>query len=832
MKKKTSRTMSRREMFGAVGKAATVAAVTPAIRSAIASRAIAEELPALNAQAGVDRVAILPGKTYLRGWAGHGEQPHPERHIPWEPLPPAPPPPAGPAPAVQWSKASGPGEVKFEDPKAPITTAAFTAPGDYVLRMTAGDGRAESSSSLKVSVEPAPPAQQLEAVYTRNFKIHSKFWNARAKALIANWIPHCIDVINSDQVTLGLGGIHNFVEAGKKLHGEKAGYHKGAVFSNAWVHQTVEAMSIALMVDPQGDPEIVKAHEKFRATLEDWIPKILSAQEPDGYLQTAFTLDRAGGDGHAIESSRFKHWDPAHRSDHEGYTGGYFLESAINHYLMTGKKDARMYNAARKLADCWYNNLGPAPKRPWYDGHQEMEQALVRFGRFVNDMEGAGKGDKYIHTAKFLLDCRYTAAADPARDRSEYDQSHLPVVQQYEAVGHAVRATYTYSGMADVAVETHDPDYQSAVRSLWDNIVNLKYYLTGGIGSGETPEGFGPNYSLRNNAYCESCSSCGMIFFHWKMNLAYRDARYVDNYEETLYNALLGSLDLEGKNFYYTNPLDAAMGRSSWHSCPCCVGNIARTLLMVPTWAYATAPDGVYVNLYIGSTVTLDRAAGTEIEMVQETDYPWSGKIAITVNPKTAKTFSVRLRIPNRTTSKLYTPTPEMNGLVSLSVNGEAVQPVIEKGYAAIRRDWKAGDKIELDLPLKVQRVKAVDEIEATRGQVALRYGPLIYNIEKVDQDIARPLAGNSALAAEWRAGLLGGITVIQGEFADGSKLLAIPNYARANREKDLLPEAGPISGDPSLYMGPNAKQPERPRDGERRRESPAPASIVWMKAG
>jgi DUF1680 family protein len=799
MDKKPTHTMTRREVFGALGKTAAAAAVTSAM---------ADDTPALNAQAGVDRVTILPGKTYLRGIGT-------------------------PASSVLWTKASGPGDVKFEDPKALITTAAFTAPGDYVLQLTADDGRTKKSSTVKVSVEKAPPARQLEAVYTRHFKINSKFWNARAKALIVNWIPHCIDVISSDHVTLGPGGIDNFVEAGKKLRGEPAGLHKGYVFSNAWVHQTVEAMSIALMIDPQGDADIRKAHERFRATLDDWIPKILAAQEPDGYLQTAFTLDRAGREGaggRVTESSKFRHWDPAHRADHEGYTAGYFLESAINHSLMTDKKDARLYNAAKKLADCWYDNLGPAPKKPWYDGHQEMEQALVRFGRFVNDMEGAGKGDRYIQIAKFLLDCRYTAAADPARDRHEYDQSHLPVVQQYEAVGHAVRATYTYSGMADVAVETHDPDYQSAVRSLWDNIVNKKYYLTGGIGSGETAEGFGPNYSLRNKAYCESCSSCGMIFFHWKMNLAYHDARYVDNYEETMYNALLGSTDLEGRHFYYTNPLDAASGRSSWHTCPCCVGNIPRTLLMVPTWAYATAADGIYVNMYIGSTVTLERAAGTEVEMVQQTDYPWSGKIAITVNPKAAKTFSVRLRIPNRATSKLYTPTPEVKGLTSLAVNGKTVKPIIEKGYATIRRHWKPGDRIELELPLQVQRVRAVDQIAATRGKVALRYGPLIYNIEKADQDITKPLDGNSALAAEWRGDLLGGAVAIEGKFADGSTLLAVPNYARLNRDNGLPPEAGPISGDPALYMGPNARQRTGPPDSERRREAPAPASIVWMK--
>jgi len=426
------------------------------------------------------------------------------------------------------------------------------------------------------------------------------------------------------------------------------------------------------------------------------------------------------------------------------------------------------------------------------------------------------------------LNCRYTAAEVPQRDRQEYDQSHLPVTQQYEAVGHAVRATYTYSGMADVAVETHDPDYQSAVRSIWDNIVNKKYYLTGGIGSGETSEGFGPNYSLRNEAYCESCSSCGMIFFHWKMNLAYHDAHYVDNYEETMYNALLGSVDLEGKNFYYTNPLDSGMARSSWHMCPCCVGNIPRTLLMVPTWTYAKAPDGVYVNLYIGSTITLENAAGTDVEITQETDYPWSGKVAITVKPKTPKSFTVRLRVPNRTTSKLYTPAPAVNGVVSLAVNGTAVKPQIERGYATITRTWKDGDRIELELPMKVQRVKAVEQIAATKGKVALRYGPLLYNIESVDQDIAKPLDANTPLTTEWRADLLGGVMVIQGKFADGSPMLAVPNYARLNRNTNLPPEAGPISGDPSQYMGPTARQPAA-RQPERRQPRP-PASIIWIK--
>jgi DUF1680 family protein len=817
----TKSPISRRALLARVGQAA---AVTPLLHTAIVSCAQAQDAPApvLKGFAGIDRITVLPGKTYLRGWAGYGDPPttKPPRRPPQrgqQQEAPPPPPPTGPAPVVEWSKESGPGTVTFADPKAAITTATFSKPGAYVLKLSADNGQMKASSTLNVVVEMPPPVKQLDAVYTKPFKIDNPLWSARAKALITSWIPHCIDQIERTDLTEGQGGLDNFIEAGKKLRGEPHGYHKGYVFSNAWVHQTVEAMSIALMIDPQDDPDIIKAHEKFRATLDKWIPIILAAQEPDGYLQTAFTLSRIGGrDGKTIiDTSNFQHWDPRHRGDHEGYTAGYFLESCINHYLMTNRKDDRMYNAAKKLADCWYNNLGPAPKKAWYDGHQEMEQALVRFGRFVNDMEGGGKGDKYIQLAKFLLDCRYNAAANP-RERQEYDQSHLPVIQQYEAVGHAVRAVYTYSGMADVAVETHDPDYQSAVKSLWDNVVNRKYYVTGGVGSGETSEGFGDNYSLRNRSYCESCSSCGEIFFQWKMNLAYHDARYADLYEQTMYNALLGSVDLAGKNFYYPNPLEESTVRRPWHTCPCCVGNIPRTLLMLPTWVYAKSADGVYVNLFIGGSITLENAAGTDIEMVQKTNYPWDGKVSITVNPKVPKKFSVRVRVPNRDVSLLYKGTPEVNGITALAVNGKAEKPVIENGYAVITRSWKKGDRIDVVLPMKVQRVRASDKIEADRGRVALRYGPLVYNIEAVDQDISKALAPDSELVTEWRPDFLGGVMVIKGNFADGSPMLAIPNFVRMNRDPEPPPR-------PPLPP-PEAGQP-RPRW-----TPPPPRSIVWIK--
>jgi DUF1680 family protein len=346
-------------------------------------------------------------------------------------------------------------------------------------------------------------------------------------------------------------------------------------------------------------------------------------------------------------------------------------------------------------------------------------------------------------------------------------------------------------------------DYQSAALSLWDNMVNKKYYITGGIGSGETSEGFGPDYSLRNNAYCESCSSCGLIFFEYKMNLAYHDARYADLYEETLYNALLGSLSLDGNNFLYTNALATAQGRYAWHSCPCCVGNIPRTLLMMPTWTYTRGDDGLYVNLFIGSTMRVEKVAGTDVEMVQHTDYPWSGKVTITVNPATANTFTVYIRVPNRTTSELYTPQPTVGGLLSLSVNGETITPVIDHGYATLRREWKNGDRIDFELPMAIQQVKADERIKADSGRIALRYGPLLYNVETADhQDISQPI-GPAPLTTEWNGDLLHGVMVIKGQWADGSPLVAIPNYARLNR-------------DPTTATPDYTKKP--------------PSSIIWIK--
>jgi DUF1680 family protein len=326
------------------------------------------------------------------------------------------------------------------------------------------------------------------------------------------------------------------------------------------------------------------------------------------------------------------------------------------------------------------------------------------------------------------------------------------------------------------------------------------------------------------------------------MHLAYHDAQYADLYEQTIYNALFGGMDLGGKNFYYQNPLDANQARYPWHACPCCVGNMSRTLLMLPTWMYSKDATGIYVNLFAGNTMTIDNVVGTSVELVQTTDYPWKGSVSIVVNPAASKRFAMRIRVPNRDVSSLYTTTPAANGIRVLKVNGSKVIPVLGNGYATIERTWKKGDRIELELPMVAQRVYASDKIMTivgnqadptaprtpiypTRNKVALKYGPLVYNIEAADQDVTKLLSPTSELKPEWRGDLLGGVMAITGTFADGSPMVAIPNYARLNR----IPPGPDVSvpaaqqPPPPAPVAPGAPRPTPP--------PPPPAqSVVWIK--
>jgi DUF1680 family protein len=672
---------------------------------------------------------------------------------------------------ITWTRASGPGEVTFDDPYAATASATFATPGEYVLRVTARQGSEAGSAHVRVKVHATQPLVGQSEVLTRHYLVTSPFWKARTKALIVNWIPHCIAQI--DKPDLREGGIDNLVEAGNKLAGRSWKAHRGYPFSNAWVFNTVEAMCVALARDPDGDAEVYAAQLAFRKKLDEWIPIILAAQEPDGYFQTRITL------GYERERSRdavSRRWQPTLRGEHEGYVAGYFVEAGIAHHIATGGKDARLYNAAKKLADCWAAHIGPPPKQEWYDGHEEMEQALFRLANYVDLVEGPGAGHKYAELGRFLLDCRGKHGGQ------NYDQTQAPVARQYSAEGHAVRAGYLYSAMAAAARTNGDPTYLSALDSLWDNLVNRKMYITGGIGSGETDEGFGRDYSLPNRAYCESCANAGMLFFQHQMNLLYGDAKFADLAEDVLYNALLSDVDLSGQNFTYTNALDTDEGRYKWHVCPCCVSNIPRALLSLPTWTYTRRADGLAVNLFIGGTTTIPNIAGTDVIVMQATNYPWDGKVTLVLDPFSSKEFSLRLRIPSRDASTLYTAAPAVGGIEGLTVNGQPMTATIEQGYAVIKRTWKAGDRVEFRLPLAMQRVKADKAVAADRGRVALRYGPLLYNFESVDQPLDKRLDPSAKITAHWMPDLLGGVIVLRGKFADSTPFQAVPNYARNNR--------------------------------------------------
>jgi hypothetical protein len=673
-------------------------------------------------------------------------------------------------PAVTWSLASGPGQVTFANPTAAVTTAVGSGVGAGVVQLTAFDGQYYASNTLNLTVAPQFTATHPLPLYVDagSYTISNSLWNYRLKKDITNWIPYLYSQLNN--TNLAQGNINNFIQAGNKLAGRAYTVPNVDPWSDAYTLNTVEAMCYALNYNAQGDPGILAAQAAFRTNLAYWLPIILSAQQTNGYLHTYTELRDLGP------------WTI--NGDHEGYVGGYFIEACLAHYLMTGRTDPTMYNAAKKLADCWCANLGPGIKS-WYDGHENMEQALVHLGRFVNEYEGNGKGQSYINLAKWLIDCRGTPAANAAEgDGGDYDQSQSPVNHQYEAVGHAVRAEYLYSGVADVAIETGSLDYQSAALSLWDNFVNKKYYVTGGAGSGATSEGFGNNYALPDSSYCETCAGCGTLFFFHKLNLAYQDAKYADLMENVLYNEILGAVDDAGTSIFYPNPLTGG-GRDTWTAVPCCYGNFARTVLQLPTWTYTRSSNSIYLNLFIGSTMTISNVGGTTVQMVQFTDYPWTNTDRITVNPLTPANFTLYVREPNRTMSKLYRPTPAISGLTSILLNGAPITPPVANGYAVINRTWTAGDHIDLVLPMSVQRIKvnpAVTNLFTdNNGLVALQYGPLIYNIESADQTTGLVLNPSAPLSTQF-TNILGGFLKVTGAWNNGAGLTAIPNYARLNR--------------------------------------------------
>lgn len=628
-----------------------------------------------------------------------------------------------------------------------------------------------AASDCPVRAGDAAPDEALRPVRFQQIRLGG-FWCDQCKRLAEKWIPHCIE-----QMEPGGRGeeLLNLVNTGKALRGESHGQFTGLPWSDAYVYNTVESICLALAVEPAGDEELAAAQDHLRAKLDEWIPIILAAQCEDGYIHSYHILN-----------DRTRYTDI---NAHEFYVQGYFLEMGVAHYRITGGKDRRLYDAARRCADQLCETFGPT-ERVWIHGHAGMGYALCRLARLVNEVEGPGEGDKYFELVKFLLDTRHTVP----EHRSEYRQSHKPVVEMREAVGHAVRATYFYTAMADLAMLTGDAAYRNAVDHIWSNAIDRKHYITGGVGASHQGEAFSVDFDLRNDGYCESCAGCGMTFWADRMHRMHHDAHYADVQERTLYNNLLGAIELSGENFFYQNPLASNQSRYPWHGCPCCVGNIPRALLAIKDLMYDLDRSGetLLVSHYVDSSGTIPDLAGTRVGIQQQTGYPISGEVTITLKPAEPREFTVKLRIPDRTESELYTADPDLTGKFTLAVNGETQTRPLEAGYVAVTRRWQEGDTIRLELPMEVQRVHCDERVVANRGRVALIRGPIVYNVEDVDhEESVRQLVlpADAELQAVWKPELLGGVMAIEGdallqtdEGLRPTRLRAIPNYARLNR--------------------------------------------------
>ncbi len=615
-------------------------------------------------------------------------------------------------------------------------------------------------------------AEPLQAVPFTDVKIHDTFWAPRITLDREKVLPHnfkyCRDV----------GKVDNFLKAAKQMEGK----HIGAPWEDSDVYKVIEGAAYCLA--HERDPEL-------EATVDDLVAKIAAAQEPDGYLDTFYTL----GD-HA------NRWTDD--TKHETYCAGHLIEAAVAYYQATGKRN--FLDVAIKLADHIDATFGPG-KQTDVSEHEEIELALVKLWRVTHE-------DRYLKLAEFFVEGRgHTEGRKPVPASSkfawgEYCQDHVPVRVQTEIVGHAVRAMYLYSGVADIAAITGDQGYIDAMNRIWNDVTQRKMYITGGIGPSARNEGFTVAYDLPNqSAYCETCAAIGMAFWNQRMALLHADARYADIVERELYNGALSGVSLDGVKFFYVNPL-ASRGthhRQPWHGCACCPTNVVRFLPTIGGYMYAIGGDGVYVNQYVASTATL-QVRDAKLTLTQQTRYPWDGAVAISVGGEKPCDMVLNLRVPSWCQGKnspddlyRYEGRPE-SGAATVKVNGEAMaNPELRGGYLRIERQWKPGDSVDLSLPMPVLRVKAHPEVKEDVGRVALQRGPVVYCLEGVDNEagiFSLALPQGNPVAVEDRPELLGGVSVLtgkalargkQGEAPKEAAFTAVPYYAWDNRDPGAM---------------------------------------------
>lgn len=632
--------------------------------------------------------------------------------------------------------------------------------------------RSLSLAALAISI--AAMAQNgdypIKPVPFTQVQVTDAFWMPRLQTNARVTIPYIFEQCRK------YGRIDNFLRAAGKLPADTL---TAFTFDDTDVYKAIEGASYSLQTKPDA---------RLSRYLDTIIGIIGAAQEPDGYLYTFRTM-KPKKPHPWMGATR---WVNEEDLSHELYNAGHLYESAVAHYLATGKKN--LLNIALKNADLLVRTFGPG-KEEKFPGHQIVEIGLVKLYRVTGKKE-------YLDLAKYFLDLRGKAG----HKNQAYSQSQVPVVDQHTAVGHAVRATYMYTGMADVAAITGDRAYLAAIDDIWNDVVDKKIYITGGIGATNNGEAFGAAWDLPNmSAYAETCASIANVYWNSRMFLLHGDAKYIDVLERILYNGLLSGVSLSGDRFFYPNPL-ASIGqhqRSAWFDCACCISNMTRFLPSMPGYAYAQNQNDIYVNLFLGSKANIKLPAAS-VALEQKTNYPWNGDDIITVTPNRAAQFTLKVRIPGWAQGTpipgaLYTTMGKFGGSTTMELNGKPFTYGVENGYAIINRNWNPGDKLAVHFPMDVMKVAAADSVKADQNRFALQRGPLVYCLEgpdNKDSAVMNIVVDKAAPVKEqFQPALLNGVMTL-GMKGNATKrqlnsdelirteqtVTAIPYYAWANR--------------------------------------------------
>ena len=564
-------------------------------------------------------------------------------------------------------------------------------------------------------------------------KVTDNFWQPRLMTHAIGTVPACIRQCETETRR-----IDNFAIAA----GMQEGVFQGFFYDDSDVYKMLEGASYSLMNNP---------NPALEARLDSIIMKIAGVQQKDGYLNTFYTL----GDFNARWTDMDKH---------EMYCFGHLTEAAIAFYNATGKRS--LLDVAIKFADHIDATFGP-DKRDWVPGHEEVELALIKLYRTTGE-------NRYLQLSHWLLEQRGRGKGTWDDEYRDYYQDLVPVRELEKISGHAVRAMYLFTGMADYTAATGDTSYLGALNRLWDDVMNKKMYITGGIGSSQANEGFTEPYDLPNEeAYCETCASVGMVMWNQRMNMLTGESQYADILEKSMYNGALAGVSLSGDRFFYVNPLYSKGDhhRREWYGTACCPSQITRFLPSIGGYVYALSDQTLWINLYVGSRTTVN-LAGTETEIIQNTLYPWEGRDEITVNPQKAVEFSLRLRIPGWCNN------------YSVSINGKESAYTMDKGYLVITRLWNKGDLVEFGMDMPVRTVSADPRVKANTGRRAVQRGPIIYCLEETDNpefDRAQ-ITSSTVFTTTFEPDLLGGVATVQAT-ANGETLKFIPYYAWDNRE-------------------------------------------------